>query len=45
MVGLRYLDEVGRGYTRYAPEMRPEYPLPDLYAKSGRTVGIDVRKR
>jgi uncharacterized protein (DUF169 family) len=45
MVGLRHLDEVGRGYTWYAPEMRPEYPLPDLYLKSGRMVGIDLNKR
>ena len=31
MLGLRHFDEVGRGYTSYAPDMRPQYPLSDLY--------------
>jgi len=44
MLGLRYFDELGRGYSRYAPDMRPEYPLPDLYVKVGRMVGIEVHK-
>ena len=42
--GLRYLDELGRGYARYAPDMRPEYPLADLYVKVGRMVGMEVGK-
>ena len=45
MLGLRHFDEVGRGYTRYAPDMRPEYPLSDLYLKAGRMVGIEVSKK
>jgi uncharacterized protein (DUF169 family) len=44
MLGLRYFDELGRGYRRYAPDMRSEYPLPDLYVKMGRMVGIEVDK-
>ena len=45
MLGLRHFDEVGRGYTRFAPDMRPEYPLSDLYLKAGRMVGIEVSKK
>lgn len=45
MLGLRYFDEAGRGYTRFAPDMRPEYPLSDLYLKAGRMVGIEVNKK
>jgi uncharacterized protein (DUF169 family) len=45
MLGLRHFDEVGRGYTRFAPDMRPEYPLTDLYLKAGRMVGIEVGKK
>jgi hypothetical protein len=45
MFGLRHFDEVGRGYTRYAPDMRPEYPFSDLYLKAGRMVGIEVSKK
>jgi uncharacterized protein (DUF169 family) len=44
MSGLRYFDELGRGYRRYAPDMRSEYPLPDLYVKMGKLVGIEVEK-
>lgn len=45
MLGLRHFDEVGRGYTRFAPDMRPEYPLSDLYLKAGQIVGIEVGKK
>jgi uncharacterized protein (DUF169 family) len=45
MFGLRHFDEVGRGYTRFAPDMRPEYPLSDLYLKAGQMVGIEVSKK
>jgi len=45
VLGLRHFDEVGRGYTRYAPDMRLEYPLSDLYLKAGRMVGIEVGKK
>ena len=45
MQGLRHFDEVGRGYTRFAPDMRPEYPLPDLYLKAGKMVGLAVSKK
>jgi len=43
MHGLRVMDEAGRGYTRFAPDMRPEYPLSDLYLKAGALVGLDVK--
>jgi hypothetical protein len=45
MLGLRHFDEVGRGYTRFAPDMRPEYPLSNLYLKAGQMVGIEVSKK
>ena len=45
MFGLRHFDEAGRGYTRFAPDMRPEYPLPDLYLKAGKMVGLEVSKK
>ena len=45
MFGLRAFDEAGRGYTRFAPDMRPEYPLPDLYVKAGALLGLDVNKK
>jgi uncharacterized protein (DUF169 family) len=45
MFGLRALDEAGRGYTRFAPDMRPEYPLPDLYLKAGALMGLEVNKK
>ena len=44
MLGVRYFDEAGRGYTRFAPNMKPEYPLSDLYVKMGKMVGIDVHE-
>jgi len=42
MLGLRHFDEIGFGYTQFAPDMRPEYPQPDLYIKVGRMLGMDV---
>ncbi|MCG6534977.1 MAG: DUF169 domain-containing protein [Syntrophales bacterium LBB04] len=45
MFGLRALDEAGRGYTRFAPDMRPEYPLSDVYLKAGALVGLEVKRK
>ena len=45
MFGLRVLDEAGRGYTRFAPDMRPEYPLPDIYRKAGALVGLEFNTK
>lgn len=45
MLGLRHFDEIGLGYTRFAPEMRPQYPLSGSYVKAGRMVGLDVHKK
>jgi uncharacterized protein (DUF169 family) len=45
MFGLRYFDEAGRGYGRFAPDLRPEYPLSDLYLKAGKMVGLEVSKK
>jgi len=42
MYGLRVMDEAGRGYIRFAPDMRPDYPLSDLYLKAGALVGLDT---
>ena len=43
MAGLKHFEARGRGYTRYAPDIKPEYPLSDLYIKMGQMVGLDVR--
>ena len=45
MFGLRVLDEAGRGYARFAPEMKPEYALSDLYRKAGALVGLEMDER
>jgi uncharacterized protein (DUF169 family) len=45
MFGLRYFDESGRGFRRFAPDIRPEYPLSDLYLKAGKMVGLEVSKK
>ncbi len=45
MFGLRVLDEAGRGYTRFVPDMRPEYPLPDIYRKAGALVGLEFNTK
>lgn len=45
MFGLRSFDEAGRGYTRFAPDMRPDYPLPELYVNAGKMVGLEVGKK
>ena len=44
ILGLRHFDEIGFGYTQFAPDMRPEYPLPELYVKLGRMLGMDVHE-
>jgi uncharacterized protein (DUF169 family) len=44
MLGMRFLEKLGQGYTRYAPDMKPDYRLSDLYAKVSRMAGMDVDK-
>jgi uncharacterized protein (DUF169 family) len=44
ILGLRYFDELGQGYRRYAPDMKPDYPLPDLYVEVGKMIGMDMDK-
>ncbi len=44
MIGLRHFDEMGSGYSQYAPDMRPEYPLPALYVKVGKMLGMGVHE-
>lgn len=44
MIGLRHFDEMGAGYLQFAPDMRPEHPLPELYVKLGRMLGMDVHE-
>ena len=44
LLGLRHFDEIGFGYIQFAPDMRPEYPLPELYVKVGRMLGMDVHE-
>ena len=42
MLGLNHFEEMGFGYTRLVPQMRPEYPLFDPYVKMRKMVGMDV---
>ncbi len=42
MLGLRHFEKIGFGYTRFAPEMKADYPLFDRYVKVGKMVGMDV---
>ena len=35
---------MGAGYLQFAPDMRPEHPLPELYVKLGRMLGMDVHE-
>ena len=44
MIGLRHFDETGSGYTQFAPDMRPEYPLPELYMKVAKMIGMDLHE-
>jgi uncharacterized protein (DUF169 family) len=44
ILGMRYLEKLGQGYTRYAPDMKSDYPLSELYAKVSRMAGMDVDK-
>ena len=44
ILGLKHLDEIGSGYRQFAPDMRPEYPLPEMYIKVGRMLGMDVHE-
>jgi uncharacterized protein (DUF169 family) len=45
MFGVRYSDEAGRGYTRFTPDMRPEYPLSELYQNAAKMVGLELGKK
>lgn len=42
LFGLSRFDEMGAGYSRFAPQMRPEYPLFDTYERMGRMIGLEV---
>jgi uncharacterized protein (DUF169 family) len=42
LFGLKRFDEMGSGYLRFAPQMRPEYPLYEGYVKVGKMIGLDV---
>ncbi len=44
MTGLRHFDETGFGYNQFAPDMRPDYPLPELYVKMAKMVGLDMHE-
>ena len=44
MLGLKHFDEIGFGYTQFAPDMMPDYPLPELYVKVGKMLGMDVHE-
>jgi len=44
MMGLRHFDDIGTGYTQLAPDMRPDYPLPELYVKVAKMLGMDMHK-
>lgn len=44
MTGLRHFDETGFGYNQFAPDMRPDYPLPELYVKVARMLGMDMHE-
>jgi len=44
MIGLRHFDETGAGYTQFAYDMMPEYPLSKLYVKVGKMMGMDVHE-
>jgi hypothetical protein len=42
LFGLNRFDEMGAGYLRFAPQMRPEYPLYESYVKVGKMIGLDM---
>ena len=44
MIGLRHFDEIGFGYNQLAPDMRSEYPLPELYVKVAKMLGMDMHE-
>jgi len=44
MMGLRHFDETGFGYNQFAPDMRPDYPLPELYVKVAKMLGMDMHE-
>ncbi len=44
ILGLRHFDDVGQGYGTFAPDMRLEYPLPDIYLKVARMMGMEVHE-
>jgi uncharacterized protein (DUF169 family) len=44
IVGLRHFDETGFGYNQFAPDMRPDYPLPELYIKVAKMLGMEMHE-
>lgn len=42
MFGLNRFDEMGSGYARFAPQMRPDYPQYEAYKKVGKMMGLDT---
>jgi uncharacterized protein (DUF169 family) len=44
MMGLRHFDETGFGYNQFAPDIRPDYPLPELYVKVAKMLGMDMHE-
>jgi len=45
MLGLRHFEKIGFGYTRFAPEMKSEYPLFKHYVTVGKMIGMDVSEK
>jgi len=44
IAGLRHFDEVGAGYLQFVPDMKAEHPLPAVYVKIGKLLGLDVHE-
>jgi uncharacterized protein (DUF169 family) len=44
LAGVRHLDNTGVGYRQFAPEIRPDYPQPEIYVKLGKMVGLDMNE-
>lgn len=44
IIGLRHFDEIGSGYNQFAPVMMLDSPLPQLYVKVGKMLGMDVHE-
>jgi uncharacterized protein (DUF169 family) len=44
IAGLTHFDETGAGYLQFAPDMKAEHPLPQLYVKVGKLLGMDIHE-